>query len=68
MGNIPLPTIIESLEFRMDQMSWTQTELGKRLGLQRSHMSEVLNGKREMPLSAIRKAYKLGVPAKVLLQ
>ena len=63
-----LPTIIEALKFRAEQMGWGQERMAIELGLQASHYSEVLSGKRRLPLRAMRKACKLGVPAKVLLQ
>lgn len=42
--------------------------MAKKLGLQRSHYSEFVNGKRNLPVAALRKAFELGVPANVLLQ
>lgn len=65
---IELPTVPEQLRFCLDQWGINQTQLGQMLGLQRSHMSEILNGKRELPLRATKLAYKLGIPAVVLLQ
>lgn len=66
--DIALPTIPEALRFRMDQYGWNQTKLAEELGLQRSHMSEILNGKRPITFRAARAAYRIGVPAAVLLQ
>lgn len=42
--------------------------MARRLGLQRSHYNEIVNGKRTLPYRAACKAYELGVPASVLLQ
>jgi len=65
--NIPRPTIPDALRFRADQMGWNQSQMAAKLGMGRSHYSEVLSGKRPLPLPAIRKAYELGVPARVLI-
>ena len=62
-----LPSIPEALKFRADQMGWNQSELALRLGLQRSHMSEVLSGKRKLPALASSRAFHLGVTPEVLL-
>lgn len=67
-NNVTLPSIPEALKFRKEQMMWTQKELGIRLGLSESYISEVLNGNRNLPIKATVKAYHLGIPAKVLLQ
>lgn len=60
-------TLAESLEFRRDQYGLSRGEFAALLGLQRSHYSEIVNGKRGMPLGAIKRAYAIGVPADVLL-
>lgn len=63
-----LPSITAALEFRRDQYGWTATKLAKAIGMSRHHFSEVMAGKRRLPLNARIKAHKIGVPAKVLLQ
>jgi len=68
MNDIKLPTIIGALEFRREQYGWTNGKFAKKIGMSRSHFSEVMNGKRRLPLNARIKAYKLGVSAEVLLQ
>lgn len=60
--------IIEALKFRAEQMGWNDTQLAAKLGLSRSHMSEILCGKRRLPLEATKAAFQIGVPAKILLQ
>lgn len=60
-----IPTALCALAYHN---GWNQTQMAKRLGLMQSHYSEVLSGKIELPKNAMRKAYKLGVPAEVLLQ
>ena len=63
-----LPTIPSALEFRREAYEWTATKMADKLGLEKSHYSEIIHGKRKLPFKAARKAYKLGVPAEVLLQ
>lgn len=63
-----LPSIVEALEFRRDMYGWSKGEMAKKLGLQPSHYSDILSGKRRLPLPATKKAYQIGVPAKILLQ
>lgn len=62
------PSIPESLEFRREQYGWTKKEMSKELGIGYTHYIEVLNGRRQLSLKGIRRAYDIGVPGKVLLQ
>ncbi len=65
---IPLPTPLDAIKFRMDQMNLSENELSTILG-NRSRKSEILSGKRKLSLSMIRKlAEELNIPAKVLIQ
>jgi len=66
--HIPMPTPEEALEFRREQYGWTMTRMAFELGIKLSHYSEVISGKRRLPLEAIRQAVKIGVPSKVILQ
>lgn len=63
-----VPPITTSLRAVACNCGYNQTQMAKRLGLMQSHYSEVLSGKIELPKNAMRKAYRLGVPAEVLLQ
>ncbi len=63
-----MPPPIEAIRFRIEQYGWPDYRFAEAIGMQRSHFSEMMKGKRRMPLNAIRKAVELGVPAKVLLQ
>lgn len=65
---IALPTICEALRFRIEQYGWTDRRFAAEIGMNQSHFSEVMSGKRRLPLNARIKAHKLGVPASVLLQ
>ena len=65
---IDLPDPIEAIRFRMQQANLKQKDLIPIFGSE-SKVSEVLNGKRELSLSMIRKlASELGIPTEVLLQ
>lgn len=61
------PTIPSALAFRQEAYGWNQAKMARALGMQTSHYSEVLSGKRRLPHLAACRAFKLGVPAKVLL-
>lgn len=61
------PSLAESLEFRREQYGLTRLEWCAKLGIYPSHYSEIMKGKRKLPLRATKRAYALGVPAKVLL-
>lgn len=65
---IDLPDPISAIRFRMEQAGLRQVDLVPYIG-SRSRVSEVLNGKRKLSLSMIRKLHKdLSIPAEVLLQ
>lgn len=63
-----LPSIREALRFRQDQYGWSQKKMAAALGIQASHYSEILSGKRNLSLKAVKRAYAIGVPASVLLR
>lgn len=62
-----IPSIPDALAFRQEQYGWTQRKMAEKLGLQNSHYNEILKGKRKLPYEAACRAYKIGVPASVLL-
>ena len=65
---IDLPDPITAIRFRMEQAGLRQVDLVPYIG-SRSRVSEVLNGKRKLSLSMIRRLHEgLGIPAEVLLQ
>lgn len=65
---IELPTPIEAIKFRMEQMGLKQRDLIPYIG-SRSRVSEVLGGKRPLTLTMMRALHKgLGIPAAVLLR
>jgi len=62
------PEPIEVVKFRMEQQGLQQKDMLKYFG-SASKVSEVLNGKRPLSLSMIRKLNQgLGIPAEVLIQ
>jgi len=64
---IDLPDPIIAIRFRMEQAGLKQVDLVPYIG-SRSRVSEVLNGKRKLSLSMIRRLHEgLGIPAEVLL-
>lgn len=64
----PEPDPIEMIKYRMEQNNMRNKDLGLILG-SRSKASEVLNRKRKLTLSMIRKINKaLNIPAEVLIE
>jgi HTH-type transcriptional regulator/antitoxin HigA len=65
---IDAPDPIEAILFRMDQMGYSQKDLEEVLGL-KSRASEILNRKRKLNLSQIRKIHEaFHIPAEVLIR
>jgi len=65
---IDLPDAITAIRFRMDQQNLKPKDLVPYVG-NKSKVSEVLNGQRELSLTMIRNLVNgLGIPAEVLLQ
>lgn len=67
--NFPIDPIspIEAILFRMDQLNMKPVDLAKVIGY-KSRVSEILNGKRKLSLSMIRKLHKhLHIPIDVLI-
>lgn len=63
-----IPSVVDAIKFRQEQYGWNQNQMAKALDMQKSHYSEFLAGKRDLPIGAIKKAYSIGVPANILLQ
>lgn len=61
-------SLADVLEFRRDQYGLKASEFAAILGLTPPKYSEVIRGKRNMPLNARIRAFAIGVPAEVLLQ
>lgn len=62
------PDPIEAIKFRMDQQGLTQADMREYIG-SASKVSEVLNYKRPLSLSMIKRIHVgLGIPAEILIQ
>jgi len=69
MHHFPItpPDPIDAIQFRMEQMGITKSDMTKYLGAQ-SRVSEVLNRKRQLTLKMVKSLYNdLKIPADVLL-
>lgn len=65
---IGMPDPIEAIKFRMEQMNMKQKDLAEIVGFT-SRVSEILNKKRKLTLSMIRKlSVTLHIPTEVLVQ
>ena len=65
---IDLPTPIEAIKFRMDQLGLDDSDLVRYIG-QRSKVSEILNGKRALSKQMIKSLHEgLGIPLNVLME
>lgn len=65
---IGMPDPIEAIKFRMEQMGMNQKDLVEIIGFT-SRVSEILNRKRKLTLSMIRKLHTaLKIPTEVLVQ
>ena len=58
----------DALDFRRDQYGLTRTEFAMLLGISAAHYSEVMHGRRRLPIGSVKRAYAIGVPADALLQ
>lgn len=63
-----IPTVVEAIEELRNKYGWSKSRMAQELGIQKSNYSEILAGRRRLPLEATKRAYFLGVPAKILLQ
>jgi HTH-type transcriptional regulator/antitoxin HigA len=65
---ISLPDPIEAIKFRMEQLSYSQSDLAEVIGL-KSRASEILNKRRKLTLEMIRRLHeRLHIPTEVLIQ
>ena len=65
---VRMPTPVEAIRFRMEQMHLKQKDLIPYIG-SKSKVSEVLAGRRKLSLSMIRRLHEgMGIPAEVLIQ
>ena len=65
---IPPPDPVEAILFRLEQSGRTRKDLAEILGVGRGRVSEILNRRRGLSLSMIRKlARSMNIPAEVLI-
>ncbi len=65
---IGLPSPVDAIKFRMEQLGYNQSDLATIFGV-KSRASEVLNKKRKLSLEMIRLLHaKLNIPTEVLIQ
>lgn len=65
---IQAPDPIEAVKFRMEQLGMKQKDLAKTIGF-KSRVSEILNKKRKLSLSMIRKLHQhLNIPTNILIK
>lgn len=65
---VDLPDPVEAIKFRMEQMNYKASDLAVILGF-RSRVTEILNRKRKLSLSMIRKInQQMNIPTDVLIQ
>jgi len=65
---IDSPDPIDAIKFRMDQLGIKQKDLANIIGF-KSRVSEIINKKRKLSLSMIRKLHhQLNIPTEVLIQ
>ena len=62
------PKLVDDIEFRRDQYGWSKGKMAQMLDMTKGNYSEFIHGTRNLPINSIRKAYAIGIPAKVLLQ
>lgn len=65
---INLPDPIEAIKFRMEQLNYSNHDLSEIIGF-KGRVSEILNRKRKLSISMIRKLHKaMQIPTDVLVQ
>lgn len=62
-------TPIETIKFHLHRLGWTQAKLAQHACIQASHLSAVLNGRRQLTLTQIQKlSATLDIPAERLIE
>ncbi len=59
---------IEHLRGLVEKHNMSDMRFAAIIGMQRSHFSEIMTGKRRMPLEAIRACVKLGASAGIMIK
>lgn len=64
-----MKTVVQALEERRKLLGMSQRAFAPLIRMQNTHYSEFVNGKRELPIVAVRAAFRnLKIPARILLQ
>lgn len=63
-----LPSVVDAVEFRRDAYGLTQRDWSKVIGINQSHYSEFVHGKRTLTLRQAARCFEFGVPAECLFQ
>jgi len=63
-----LPTIIQALEFRMEQYGHNNRQASKAIGISEQKVCHILKGQRGVSRSMQWKLFEYGIPAVVLIQ
>ena len=59
---------LEALKYEMEEQGLSQTGLAKRVGMSKSTISEIINGKKQMSINFMKFLHnELGIPAHILL-
>ena len=67
--SIEAATPNETIRFHLDRLGWSQAKLADEAGIQASHLSAVLNGRRRLTLTQIQKiSATLDIPAGRLIE
>lgn len=65
---IELLSPLEALKYEMEEQGLSQIGLAKRVGMSKSTISEIINGKKQMSLNFMKFLHnELGIPAHILL-
>lgn len=62
------PSVVGAVEFRRDQFGLNDSEWAQVLGMAKQHYSDFKAGRRSLPITAMVRAFALGVPAECLFQ
>ena len=59
---------LEALKYEIEEQGLSQTGLAKRVGMSKSTISEIINGKKQMSINFMKFLHnELGIPAHILL-
>lgn len=62
-----IPTIVEAIEFRREAYGWAKAKMARELRLSPYQYDRILARKAKLPFASACHAYRVGIPAQVLL-